>query len=232
MAAPLSIIIPTLNAEKPLLKLLPQLAEALTTGLIAEVIFADGGSTDATEAIAEETGAVFIPSAPGRGTQLNRGCAEAKGDWYLVIHADSQLPIGWAQMVADHLSEHRKLAACFRLKFDVSSYKARFTAFFANNRTRLFDLPYGDQGLLISSMLYQNIDGYPQIPLMEDVEIARRLKGKLRVLEGAITTSAHRYERDGWMKRGILNLKMLALYKMGRSPEALSKSYNRPNHKS
>jgi rSAM/selenodomain-associated transferase 2 len=232
MSAPLSIIIPTLNAERSLLRLLPQLVDGLTTGLIAELIFADGGSTDQTEAIAEEAGAIFITSQKGRGTQLRSGATAAEGQWLLFLHADSQMPPNWTQIIDDHISNHPQKAGTFSLNFDDTAPMAKITAAWANLRTRLFGLPYGDQGLLLTASLYTKIGGYDPIPLMEDVAIAKKLRGHLRPLLAQITTSADKYKRDGWLKRGGQNLMTLALFKFGRSPEVLAERYNRANHKS
>lgn len=232
MTAPLSIIIPTLNAEKPLLRLLPQLYGGLTEGLIAELIFADGGSTDQTMAIAEDAGAQFIKTPQGRGTQLRDGCAAAKGRWLLILHADSRLPQGWEEIIADHMANHPKEAAVFRLKFDDSSIMAKVTARWANLRSRLFKLPYGDQGLLIPSALYHKRGGYDAIPLMEDVAMAKKLRGHVRLLDDPITTSAAKYRSQGWLRRGARNLVTLMRYKLGTNPDDLARSYHQTHHKS
>jgi len=124
MTAPLSIIIPTLNAERSLLRLLPQLFEGLTEGLIAELIFADGGSTDQTLSIAEEAGAKLVSAAKGRGSQLAKGAAEAKGNWLFIVHADSTLPDNWCDTFRDHMEHHPQKAAVFRLTFNDTSLMA------------------------------------------------------------------------------------------------------------
>ncbi len=232
MHAPLSIIIPTLNAEKPLLRLLPQLMEGLTEGLIGELILADGGSDDATPAIAEDAGARLVTSTKGRGTQLAAGGDAAKGTWLLFLHADSRLPDGWTTYLADHMSQHPTDAAAFQLAFDDPGMPAKITAGWANLRSKRLALPYGDQGLLIPSTLYRKIGGFDPIPLMEDVAIARKLRGHLRILPAQITTSAEKYKTQGWLKRGAHNLTTLVMYKLGRSPDALARRYDAPHHRS
>lgn len=231
MTAPLSIIIPTLNADKSLIRILPQLFEGLTEGMIAELIFADGGSTDQTEAIAEESGARFLKAPKGRGNQLARGGEEAKGEWLFFLHADSDLPDRWTSAVIDHIQSHHQKAAAFRLGFDDPSMKAKLTAGWANLRSRLFHLPYGDQGLLISASHYRKIGGYDPIPLMEDVAIAKKLRGHLRILPQTMTTSAEKYRTQGWFKRGLRNLSTLLQYKLGRAPDRLVRGYDSLNHK-
>ena len=114
----------------------------------------------------------------------------------------------------------------FRLSFRAQGAAPRIVAAWANFRTRL-GLPYGDQALLISRDLYDQTGGYADMPLMEDVDLARRLRGRLRLLRSSVSTSAARYEEDGWIRRGIRNLWLLALYLGGRSPEDLARRYSR-----
>lgn len=230
MPAPLSIIIPTLHAEAGIGPTLACLAEALTDGLIREVILSDGGS-EHMEAIAEEAGATFLTGSPGRGGQLRRGADAAKGDWLLFLHADTLLAPGWAAAITAHIAEHSGKAAYFHLRFDASGPAPTIVSRWANLRSRLFGLPYGDQGLLISRALHERIGGYQDIPLMEDVALARALKGQLRPLGHIATTSAARYQAQGWLKRGSRNLWLLTLYFAGRSPERLAEIYRRGRDK-
>jgi rSAM/selenodomain-associated transferase 2 len=226
MTAPFSIIIPSLNAAGELPATLNALLPGLERGMIAEVIISDGGSTDRTLELADEAGAEVVTGAPGRGGQLRRGAVVAKADWLLVLHADTHLPPNWPGALGTHIAGSTD-AAVFRLSFRDADCRGRFTAWFANQRTRLFDLPYGDQGLLISRTLYDQIEGYPDQPLMEDVEIAKALKGRIILLDEAVTTSPDRYQRDGWMKRGIANLWTLLRYRMGVPAVDLAKRYHK-----
>lgn len=224
MRAPISVIIPTLNAAETLGPCLLSLSEALSGGLLAEVIFADGGSSDDTAGIAEEVGAVFLPTDSGRGTQMAKAAESAKGEWFLFLHADSVLESGWVTAAQNHLSR-KDTAAYFRLTFDEDTFAARTVARWANLRAGLFGLPYGDQGLLISRGLYNQIGGYQKIPLMEDVAIARKLRGKLREVSIDITTSADKYRRDGWWRRSFANFRILLRYLSGTDPEKLAREY-------
>lgn len=223
MRAKLSVIIPTLNAAHALPACLGALMAGVEAGLIRELVISDGGSTDATLVIAEEAGAVQVSGAPSRGGQLRRGAQAAEGDWLLFLHADSQLPTGWADVVAAQMTTDDP--AHFRLKFDARGVFPTLVAGWANLRSRLFGLPYGDQGLLIARAEYEGVGGFPDIPLMEDVAIARRLKGRLTILPLAILTSADRYRRDGWMRRGLRNLSLLLRYLAGVAPERLARRY-------
>lgn len=225
MPAPLSVIIPTLNSAQSIGPTMRALWEGVETGLIAEVILVDGGSTDEIAEIAEALGADFVTSVKGRGTQLAAGAEAAKGAWLLFLHADTELSDGWASVVLAHLNSSKK-AGYGRLAFNANGFAPAAVAGWANLRSRVFGLPYGDQGLLISQELYRRSGGFQDIPLMEDVAIARALKGNLTALGFIARTNADRYERDGWIKRGWRNLTTLALYFLGNSPEKLVARYN------
>ena len=225
MRAPISVIIPTLNAEGTLPKCLEGLMEGLEAGLIREVIVSDGGSTDATGAIAQGWGAEILHGAASRGGQLRRGCAAAQAEWLLVIHADTVFQAGWSHAVRRHLTTPER-AGWFALAFDHSGMAAKLVAGWANLRSRL-GLPYGDQALLISTTLYSELGGYPDQPLMEDVAIARRLSGKLVRLDGVARTSADKYIAQGWVKRGGRNLLTLVRYFAGVDPDKLAARYRR-----
>ncbi len=223
MRAKLSVIIPTLNAASGLERSLPALAEGLQAGLIRELVLSDGGSTDATLQIAEAAGAEILQGPASRGGQLRRGAGAAGGDWLLFLHADSVLPQGWADTVLGHLPSGHP--AVFKLAFDATGVMPALVAGWANLRTRAFGLPYGDQGLLISRKGYDAAGGFADIPLMEDVAMARALGKRPRLLPLALTTSAERYERDGWLRRGTRNLSLLVRYLCGADPAKLARRY-------
>ena len=223
MRAPLSVVIPTINAADDLPGCLATLVEGLDSGLIRELIVTDGGSTDPTMELADKVGAEIVTGPPSRGGQLRRGAAAAQGTWLLVLHADSHLPQGWSAAVQAQMATGQP--AIFRLRFDAEGLAPRMVARWANLRTRVFGLPYGDQGLLISKADYDAAGGFPDIPLMEDVAMARALRGRLRLLPLAVTTSAAKYQRDGWTRRGARNLGLLIRYLMGADPTQLARRY-------
>jgi len=225
MRAPISVIIPTLNAEAALGDCLGALMEGLDAGLIRELIVCDGGSADATGATAQAWGAQVIHGAPSRGGQLRRGCGAASGEWLLVLHADTVLSKGWSKAVLAHLSCHQP--AYFHLAFDTNGFAARWVAGWANLRSRYFGLPYGDQGLLIPRALYENIGGFNDQPLMEDVAMARALKGRLHPVDVTAVTSADKYRAQGWLRRGGRNLWTLLRYSTGTSADVLARSYRK-----
>lgn len=226
MRAPLSIVIPTLNAASELPDVLASLMEGVNEGLIRELVISDGGSTDDTLVIARAAGAEIVSGAAGRGGQMLKGAAATKGAWLLFLHADSQLAQGWSEKVWPFLIDPTS-AGYGHLVFRDDTFLARVTAKGANLRSHIFALPYGDQSLLISRDLYDRVGGYPDQPLMEDVEMAKRLKPHLKAVGFEVTTSADRYKKAGYTKRVLRNWGLLLRYKLGASPEDLVRAYER-----
>ena len=226
MPAPISIIIPTLNAAAELPLCLESLLPGLEAGLIREVIVSDGGSADATARIAEGAGARVIGGQCGRGAQLAAGARAARGDWLLFLHADTALSRDWAERVTDHLNTRPGKAAYFELKFRSDARAARGLEKRANRRARMLGLPYGDQGLLVSRELYDAVGGYQDVPLMEDVMLVRAIgKSRLVQLNAEARTSAAKYERDGWHRRSFRNAVLVTRFLLGASPDQLAKAY-------
>jgi rSAM/selenodomain-associated transferase 2 len=225
MAARISIVIPTLNAQDTLPACLAALVEGLPAGLIREVIVSDGGSTDDTKHIAEATGATVVTGNPSRGGQLRRGSAIAKGDWLMVLHADTVLDPGWSQVVGTHLDYPGAGTAFFRLAFRATGFAPMWVAGWANFRARLFALPYGDQGLLVRARDYHAAGGFPDQPLMEDVAMVRALPKPFSPLPVRAVTSAERYQSAGWLRRGTRNIWTLLRYFAGTDPEVLARAY-------
>ena len=215
----LSVVIPVLNARAGLEACLQAVA-----GRADEILVVDGGSTDGSQEVAAALGARLIRSEKGRGRQLAAGAAAASGDRFLFIHADTLLQDNWPAVVEAFRDDGR--AGYFRLAFDEDSRPARRTAWLANMRARMLALPYGDQALVLSRELYDTVGGYRPLPLMEDVDIVRRL-GRRRLVElpSTATTSAARYQSAGWTRRSIRNLCCLALYFFGVSPERIARFY-------
>lgn len=213
----ISVIIPTLNAAHLLQPLLAQLQD------VAEVLLADGGSADDVA----HQGARVIQAPRGRGAQLAAGAASARGEWLLFLHADTRLGAGWKDAVLDAV-QHPAQAHYFRFALDDPSPQARRLERAVAWRCRWLALPYGDQGLLISRGLYQAMGGYRPLPLMEDVELARRLgRGRLMPMAACAVTSAERWRRDGWWRRSARNLLTLSLYFCGVAPNRLARFYQK-----
>ena len=223
MRAKLSVIIPVLNAEDDLPLSLPSLWEGMERGLIRELILSDGGSNDGTQDIADAAGAIWVAGSPSRGGQLRRGAAASSGKWLLFLHADTILPSGWAKCAERQMATGRP--AAFHLQFDCGGPAARFVSGWANLRSRLFSLPYGDQGLLVSRSEYEAVGGYSTIPIMEDVAMSKALGERLSLMPLAVTTSAKKYVHEGWFVRGARNILILGRYLCGANPEKLAEKY-------
>jgi rSAM/selenodomain-associated transferase 2 len=219
----LSVVIPTLNAAESLPATLENIRAAA-----AEIIIADGGSADGTQALADGLGATVIDAPPGRGSQLATGAEPAKGEWLMFLHADTILETGWAEaahtFMADPNNENR--AAVFTFALDDPHPKARRIERWVAWRCRKWALPYGDQGLLISRAFYDSIGGFKPIPLYEDVDIILRIgRARLDVLAPKAITSAIRYQRGGYTLRPLRNLTCLSLYFAGVAPRVIGRLY-------
>jgi rSAM/selenodomain-associated transferase 2 len=223
---PISVIIPTLDAAASLPATLAALAEARP--LVREVIIADGGSCDATVAIAAAAG-VRVETAPrGRGAQLAAGAAVAAGDWFCFLHADTRPEPGWATELARFVGDprNRERAAYLAYRLDDTSAPARRLERIVAWRSRVLGLPYGDQGLILARDFYRALGGFPPLVLMEDVAFVRRIgRRRLVALKAGALTSAARYRREGYLLRPLRNLCCLALYFLGASPRLIGRLY-------
>jgi len=224
----LSIVIPALNAAQTLASVLASLAEDGAAGLDPEHIVVDGGSEDASATVAREHGARVLSSAPSRGGQLAAGAASGRGEWLLFLHADTRLEPGWAAAVRSFIADadNRERAAVFRFALDDDSRAARRLERLVAWRTRVLALPYGDQGLLIAKTFYERLGGFRPLPLMEDVDLVRRIgRRRLALLGACAITSSARYRREGWRRRSLRNLACLALYCLGVPPRLIHRLY-------
>jgi rSAM/selenodomain-associated transferase 2 len=221
-AMSVSIVIPTLNSADTLSAVLASVAEA------DETIVADGGSQDGTLDLAVGLGARVINTSRGRGAQLVAGAAIAGCEWLLFLHADTILALGWRDEVDAFMSipSNSECAAVFRFSLDDESRSARRLERAVEWRTRVLKLPYGDQGLLIARSFYNRLGGFREMPLMEDVDLVRRI-GRRRIipLKTDACTSSRRWHREGWWRRSARNLLCLSLYLAGASPRLIQRIY-------
>ena len=221
----ISVIIPTLDAADELPAALAALADAR---IIGEIIIADGGSSDATVAVARAAGARIVAAARGRGTQLAAGAAAATGGWLLFLHADCRLAPGWDAAVEAFTaaSGAASRAGYFAFALDDASPAARRLERIVAWRCRVFGLPYGDQGLLIARTLYEAVGGFAALPLMEDVDLARRLgRRRLAPLGMPAYASGRRYRQSGYIRRPLRNLLCLSLYFIGVPTQRIARLY-------
>jgi rSAM/selenodomain-associated transferase 2 len=216
-------VIPVLDAAGEL----PQTLAALAgSPLIGEIIVVDGGSRDASTAVAREAGARVIDAQRGRGTQLAAGAVTAEHEWLLFLHADCRPLPGWEDAVLMFAARAVDRAGYFALALDDPAPAARRLEQLVALRCRKLALPYGDQGLLIHRSLYDALGGYAAIPLMEDVDFVRRLgRARLAPIGATILASARRYRRDGYIKRSLRNLICLSLYFAGVPSRQITRLY-------
>ncbi|MCH9764925.1 MAG: TIGR04283 family arsenosugar biosynthesis glycosyltransferase [Alphaproteobacteria bacterium] len=229
----ISVVIPTLDSEHDLTATLSALVPPTIAGVVREVIVVDGGSCDRTADIVEEAGGTWISCSPaGRGPQLAAGAENAKADWILFLHADTVLSAGWHTEVETFIRNvdagtRADNAGVFRFQLDDDGVAPRLLESLVYGRTRWLKFPYGDQGLLISRRLYDEVGGFRPLQLMEDVDLVRRIgRRRIHAFRSAATTSAERYRRHGYLRRIGRNQVCLALYYLNVSPNRLAKVYS------
>jgi rSAM/selenodomain-associated transferase 2 len=226
----ITMVIPVLNDAAPLAELLPGLPTAPVDPAV-EIIVVDGAeASPAMDALRERyPGVTWMRSAPGRGAQMNEGARRARGRWLVFLHADTRLGLGWMDVLRGLDTQARVAGGSFRFALDSPRRCARWIEWGVRIRVRLFDLPYGDQGLFVRRALFEELAGYRELPLMEDVDFILRLRrrGCLAHADVPALTSARRWERDGWLRRTLENSVLLALFLAGWPPERLARRYRR-----
>ncbi len=228
----ISVVIPSLDPDNRLIAAMAALVPATVTGLVSEVIVVDGGSTNGkAERFADMSGAEFIRAQRGRGSQLAAGAEAARGDWLLFLHDDTVLEPGWVAEVSAfiervELGGRANAAGAFRFAVDDFGFFPRLLEKYVALRCLLLALPYGDQGLLISRRLYRKLGGFRPLPLMEDVDIVRRLgRGKLVMFRTCAVTSASRFKAEGYILRALRNVFCLLLFYLRVPPRYLVRIY-------
>lgn len=220
----ISVVIPTLNAETHLVRTLAALVPGVVEGLIKEVIVVDGGSEDSTLEIAESTGCKIISTDTNRGLQLWQGCREARGEWLLILHPDSQLSEGWMEHVRAHMKNHPLRAGYFRLSFDDPSWFATIWAEVVAFNSRWLAIPSGDHGLFLSRALYDAVGGYKDQVAFEDLSIDLALgRARLRPIPTALTTNGERFRKGSWYLSLVTKFFGLIAYMLGFPPKPPTK---------
>lgn len=217
-----SVIIPALNEEA-------SVGAAVDSARAAgadEVIVADGGSTDHTIALAMAHGARVVQGERMRAKQLNRGAQLAAGEALIFLHADTLLPVGAADAV--HLAlKSGCVFGGFRIDFHEQTRRLRSARWAINTRTSITKAPWGDQAQFILRETFLRAGGFREIPIMEDYDLAARMKrhGPTTVLPLTVRTSARRFLQKGVVKTAVLNWLIIAAFHLGVSPDRLAKWY-------
>lgn len=218
----LSIIIPTVNEELRIAATLKPIGEGV------EIIVVDGGSTDKTREIAEQLGAkVIIASHKGRAWQMNLGAKIAKGDILLFLHGDTLLPLNYQELIINTLAQSEVVAGAFELKIDGKEKSLRLVEKLVNWRSHLLSLPYGDQGIFLKASIFEDLGGFPELPIMEDFELIQRLKrrGKIAIVSTAVITSGRRWQKLGVGKTTLVNQLVIIGYYLKIPPRLLKSFY-------
>jgi rSAM/selenodomain-associated transferase 2 len=223
----LSIILPVLNEADRINVAVAHLRDQ-TSDEDLEVIVVDGDAAGSTIRTVVDEKVLKLTASPGRARQMNAGATRAKGDILLFVHADTRLPPNALASVREAVTEKPVVAGAFDLGFDSKRRIFRVTELYVALRTRLTRVPFGDQAIFIRRSYFEEIGGYKDIPLMEDVELMKRIRKRgdsVAIIPHKVRTSPRRYERDGVLYCTCRNMAMQVLYAWGVQPERLAKWY-------
>ena len=223
----ISVIVPALNEQDNIRRSIEGL---LNEGCDCEIIVADGGSADKTAQAAKSyPGVLFIQSRKGRGKQMNLGASVASGDILLFLHADTILETGWASEILSVLEDTSISGGAFTFSIRSPLWKYRLVEAWVKLRSKLCLMPYGDQAIFVRKSAFDLIGGYKNIPLMEDVDLIRRLKkfGTIVILSKKAVTSERRWSKKGLIRTAAMNQFIMLLYKLGVNPNRLARIYYR-----
>jgi rSAM/selenodomain-associated transferase 2 len=221
MLPSVSVIIPALDEET-------RIGDAIDSAFAAgasEVLVADGGSSDGTAELAAAHGARVIRGERMRARQCNRAAAEAAGEILLFLHADTQLPAGACAAAAAAIASGADFGG-FRLRFAEGTWKLRIAAAMINLRTRWTKAPWGDQAQFLRRTLFLRDGGFREIPIMEDYELAARMKRRV-LLPLTVITSGRRFLQKGVLRTAIINWRIIVAWKMGADPTHLADLYRK-----
>ena len=224
-----SIIIPVLNEAAIVGRTLEQLQQYSEL----EVIVVDGGSQDNTVAIAQRREVKVIAVTEGRAAQMNAGANIAQGDILLFLHADTQLPPNFVELVIETLDRAEVIAGAFELTIVGKDRSLRWIEMLVKMRSHLLSLPYGDQAIFIPKSAFSKLGGFANLPIMEDFEFIKRARkqGKIAIAPAAVITSGRRWQKLGIWQTTLVNQLIITGYYLGVSPQKLSNFYRSRGNK-
>ena len=217
----IAVVVPTLDEEEAVSRLLGDAGRHAD-----ELVVSDGGSVDGTREVAAATGARVVTGARGRGGQLNRGAAAARGDVLVFLHADTRLPEGAAEAIRGAVAAGA-VGGGFLVRFDDERWVMRLGARLINLRTRLTRLPLGDQAQFATREAFERLGGFADWPVLEDLDFMRRLGrvGRVEVLRPRVVTAARRFNAGGPVRTVARNWLIWLLYLLGVPPPRLARLY-------
>jgi rSAM/selenodomain-associated transferase 2 len=220
----ISVIIPALNEES----IIASTLEAVRPLAPDEVLVVDGGSTDQTREIVACTDATLTSSARGRAEQMNHGARLARGDVFLFLHADTRLPRSALRDIRSALEDPQWVGGRFDVRLEGDHRIYGLIGALINLRSRLTKVATGDQAIFVRREVYEEIGGFPNLPLIEDIAFSRSLKkkGKVACLKSQVATSARRWEREGIWQTVLRMWALRILYLAGVSPYRLKRFYS------
>ncbi|ACS79135.1 TIGR04283 family arsenosugar biosynthesis glycosyltransferase [Maridesulfovibrio salexigens] len=224
----ISVIIPVYNEADTIHSCIANVNKSC--GDNSEIIIVDGSADGSTLSAINDDKVMLLASPPGRAVQMNYGAQKAKGEILIFLHADTVLPHAAGSLVRKALRAPCAAAGAFKLGFDTPSRTMKFIAFLADLRCRIERVPYGDQAVFISKSTFDELGGFPEIPLMEDVELFQTIKRKrleIVILKESITTSARRYLSTGPIRCALRNTFLRLLHRLGVRTETLAAMYCR-----
>jgi rSAM/selenodomain-associated transferase 2 len=194
----------------------------------AEVIVVDGGSTDASVAIARPLCDELIVATRGRARQMNAGARASHGDGLVFVHADTMVPSTFGADIASALSDSAVAGGRFDVELDASALPYRIIGAMISIRSRISRTGTGDQAIFVRRQVFDRLGGFPELELCEDLEFSRRLKraGRVACLRARVTTSARRWSRDGVVRTVVRMWLIRAMYLMGVPPARLKRMYS------
>ena len=219
----LSIIIPTLNEAPSIVQALVRVRQEGE----CELIVVDGGSADRTPELARSHADLVVTAPRGRAQQMNTGAREANGEVLLFLHADTKLPPRFPQLLAQAFKDPQVVGGRFDVRLDADGWPFRMIETLMNLRSRLTRISTGDQAMFVRRQVFQEIGGYPDLALMEDVEFSRKLKriGKIACLPERVVTSARRWQQDGVLRTIVRMWSLRLCHFMGVSASRLREFY-------
>lgn len=220
----ISVIIPVLNEELSLKK---TLAHLKTYKGEIEFIIVDGGSSDKTVQVGKHYGKV-IPSKRGRGLQMNKGAFEAKGDTLLFLHADTIPPKNGFPLIHDALQDN-SVGGAFKVTFDRGGWLMKLIEFRSNFRASAFKIFFGDQAIFVRKDVFIRMNGFKNLPIMEDLEFSSRMKkqGKVALIKEPVLTSARKFLHKGMVKTYLSMGVLMIMFHLRCSFTTIKKAHDR-----